>query len=84
MIAYEIVEHFAEDPPEPFGTYLHDMRHSSPRPGDEIQLKWLDGRLAYRVRIDRVDGLTLHVTHPGHSAQGTKKTEEAKESSDGE
>lgn len=78
QIVYMVIEHYADDACEPFGTYLHDG--DPPRQGDMIQLKWLDGRDAHRVMVDRVTGFTIHAFHPGHEhsadAQGTKKTEE--------
>lgn len=61
MIVYgfRVIEHFDNDPPEPFGSVV---LAATPRPGDIVQLKWLDGRDAYSVRVDSVSGSTLHVT----------------------
>lgn len=60
MIAfgYSVIEHYEDEGPEPFGFYFGTP---DVKPGDVIQLKWLDGRDAYRVKVSSRDGMTLHV-----------------------
>lgn len=73
MFYYEVMEHYdgEDDAPEPFGDYLADrvIRH-----GDLVELKWLDGRYAYTVKVFAIHGGTLHVRKvedpgptPGHN-----------------
>lgn len=64
FIEYEVIEHYQDAAPEPFGHYLHPAG-PQPKAGDSIMLKWLDGRDAYRVTVDRVVGVTLHVSSAG-------------------
>lgn len=58
VFGYRVVEHYDDEAPEPFGGYF-----GSPdvKAGDEIQLKWLDGRDAYMVKVVERDDMTLHV-----------------------
>jgi len=55
---YRVIEHYPDEPPEPFGGY-----EGSPnvKAGDMIQLKWLDGRDAYKAKVVSRDEMTLHV-----------------------
>jgi hypothetical protein len=55
---YRVIEHGGGEPPEPFGGYTGSPDVKS---GDEIQLKWPDGRDAYKVKLISRDGMTLHV-----------------------
>ncbi len=77
FFSYDVIEHFPghEDPPEPFGTY---MSPGAVTRNDIIQLKWLDGRDAYKVRVDLIRNGTLHVMDVKYDtisddAGGTKK-----------
>ena len=54
----KIVEHFDDEAPETFGYELLDH---VPAPGEVIQLHWLDGTEAHRVKVERVVDMTLHV-----------------------
>lgn len=58
MIEYEVIEHYDDGAAEPFG-FAHLA--TQPSVGDIIMLHWLDGSEAYRVRVDRKSGTTLHV-----------------------
>lgn len=55
---YHVIECYDDEAPEAFGTYV-----GSPdlQVGDEIQLKWLDGSDAYKVKVIKRDGMELHV-----------------------
>lgn len=57
---YIVIEHDpdGEEAPEPFGRYI-----GAPdvKAGDVIQLKWLDGMDAYKVKVSSRDEMTLHV-----------------------
>lgn len=57
---FHVVEEYDDAAPEDFGGYL---AYEFPAPGDVVQLKWLDGRDAYRVRVKRVlvDDFVLRV-----------------------
>ena len=61
FLEFLIVEHFDEGAPEPFGSYLHPIPHDYPSIGETIQLRWLDGSAAYKAKIFRIEGNTLHV-----------------------
>ena len=62
FIEYEIIEHYrdADSAPEPFGFQMFPVT-SPPRVGDVVMLRWLDGKDAYRVQVERVSGYVLHV-----------------------
>lgn len=57
-IEFRVVEYSDGEPPETFGFV---QLTSIPKPGDVVQLRWLDGRDAHGVRVDRVNDFTLHV-----------------------
>jgi len=50
--AYKVLEIFDDEAPEPFGTEVLDHK---PVVGEVIQLHWLDGREAYKVKVCSVD-----------------------------
>lgn len=52
MIGYSVIETYEDEVPEPFGGYWAERE---PNAGDIIQLKWLNGRDAYKVKVLRVD-----------------------------
>jgi len=60
VFGYRVIEHdpSGEEAPETFGGYV-----GSPdvKVGDVIQLKWLDGRDAYKAKVTARDEMTLHV-----------------------
>lgn len=60
MVRYEfrVTEHYPDCAPEEFG---YEVLDSVPRPGDVIALHWLDGRVAYSVRVLSVSGLNICV-----------------------
>jgi hypothetical protein len=60
---YLVIEHYVDEPPDEFGhvTFAADQQ---PKVGDVVMLRWLDGRDAYRVRVDRIDNMRLHVMQP--------------------
>jgi len=69
-LLFKIVEHYDDEAPETFGDELLDH---VPVPGEVIQLHWLDGTEAHRVKVERVVGTTLHVIEevtrgPGQAA----------------
>lgn len=79
-VVYDVVEHAPDDSwaPEPFGTYLHPA-DASLRVGDVIQLRWLDGTYAHRVKIHLIRGGVLHViaeSTADNNVGGTKNEEE--------
>jgi hypothetical protein len=51
-VYYDVMEHYDDEPPEPFGSEVLDH---APVPGEIIQLHWLDGADAYRVRVLSVE-----------------------------
>ena len=68
--SFKVVEHYDDEAPETFG---YEKLDHVPVPGEVIQLHWLDGREAHRVRVERVIGFTLHVIEevargPGEAA----------------
>ncbi len=60
-LVYDVIEHFDDEPPEPFGVYLRSMYEVPPKVGNVISLRWLDGRHAYYATIESIDEFTLHV-----------------------
>jgi len=60
-IEYLVIEHYVDEPPDEFG---HALLNQQPKEGDVVMLHWLDGSEAYRVRVDRVDNMRLHVMRP--------------------
>lgn len=52
QILYAVIEVFDDNPSEPFGDYLSDKIL---RVGDIIQLRWLDGTPAYKVKVLEID-----------------------------
>lgn len=52
-----IIEHYPDMFEEAFG-FLYFSK--IPEFGEEIMLKWLDGKDAYKTRVIRVDGLKIH------------------------
>ena len=58
-IAWLVMEHYFDNPSEPFGQVLLDH---TPEPGEVLPLYWHDGRKAYDVQILDVDPaqLTIH------------------------
>lgn len=61
FIEYRVIEEYDDAAPEPFG-FERIAIESAPKPGDVIMLHWLDGRDAYRVRVDRISTSTLYVS----------------------
>lgn len=60
-VSYQVIEHFDDGPPEPFGNYVSDHQ---PEVGEIIQLRWLDGSVANRARVIEVrNDFELHVAH---------------------
>jgi len=60
LIEYKVIEHFPNDAPELFG-FERFPADRAPCVGDVVTLHWIDGRVAYDVRVDRIVGTTLHV-----------------------
>ena len=60
FVAYEVIEHHDDAPPEPYGYYLHDNAAEPLRVGDVIGLRWLDGSPAYQVKIQHIRNGQLH------------------------
>ena len=58
--AYSVIEVFEGQAPEPFGTELLDHH---PEVGEVVQLHWISGQLAHRVKVCGVDPgrLQIHV-----------------------
>ena len=73
LIEYEVEEHYADAPPEPFGHYLHDLTKPKIAKGDVIMLKWLDGSDAYRVRVELIRDGVLHVMAEHEPAASPQK-----------
>ena len=54
---FNVVVHYKGEAPEPFGTIDLEV---APAVGQVIQLYWLDGKRADKVRVTRRDGMTIH------------------------
>lgn len=60
QLCFNVVEEYDDAAPEDFGGYVAGAVSA---PGDVVQLKWLDGKDAYKVRVVRVllEDLVLRV-----------------------
>lgn len=74
FVAYEVIEHYADEPPEPYGHYLHETSSPSLGIGDVIELRWLDGKAAYNVQIEKMRNGVLHVVSTNKPATHIVRT----------
>ena len=58
LLEFTIIEHYKNNAPEPFGFMLFE---SIPKIGAKVQLKWLDGSDAHKVRITAVSEVNLEI-----------------------
>lgn len=74
FVGYEVIEHYPDDAPEPYGHYLHEASLPSLKVGDVIQLRWLDGSAAHCVQIEKIHNGTLHVVSTNKPTTHTVRT----------